>query len=238
MKHMKIKFISSFRSFILLMSVVAVQLFAGCSSYDSFQRTTTGMSLGAIFGSTIGGIIGGYRGSDIGTLVGGATGAVLGAASAESARNEVESRTTSSSYNSHPINSYNSHDISYGRYSSYRNTVATPSQLDISHIVFSDTNGDRMLKAGEQAEITFDIYNRGTTFVYNVAPIVSCDYNRIKISPPAIIGEIPPGQGVRYHASVLAQSNARHRTVTFNIAFPDGSRHLIAVKSFPIQVIK
>lgn len=74
-----------FTSLITLTLVSSLTL-SGCSSYDSFSRTTTGFSLGAMFGSAIGGILGGPRGSDFGTVVGGATGAVIGAASAESAR--------------------------------------------------------------------------------------------------------------------------------------------------------
>ena len=65
------------------MGLMIPLVMSSCVSYDSWNRTTTGMSLGAFFGSTVGGLIGGYRGSDIGTIVGGAAGAAIGAASAE-----------------------------------------------------------------------------------------------------------------------------------------------------------
>lgn len=233
-----------FTSLITLTLVSSLTL-SGCSSYDSFSRTTTGFSLGAMFGSAIGGILGGPRGSDFGTVVGGATGAVIGAASAESARKEREEYRREREAREYPyparrasVDEAAESGISYGRFEPTRPTSVAPGNLEVSNIVFADATADRVLQPGEQAEITFDIYNRGNSPVRNVAPIVTADYDRVYVSQPAIISEILPGQGFRYRAAVMARSNAKRKPVVFTIAFPDGQGRAVEVRRFTVNVVK
>ena len=233
-----------FTSLITLTLVSSLTL-SGCSSYDSFSRTTTGFSLGAMFGSAIGGILGGQRGYDIGTVVGGATGAVIGAASAESARKEREEYRREREAREYPyparrasVDEAAESGISYGRFEPTRPTSVAPGNLEVSNIVFADATADRVLQPGEQAEITFDIYNRGNSPVRNVAPIVTADYDRVYVSQPAIISEILPGQGFRYRAAVAARNNAKHKPVVFTIAFPDGQGRTVEVRRFTVNVVK
>lgn len=233
-----------FTSLITLTLVNSLTL-SGCSSYDSFSRTTTGFSLGAMFGSAIGGILGGQRGYDIGTVVGGATGAVIGAASAESARKEREEYRREREAREYPypagrpsVDEAAESGISYGRFEPTRPTSVAPGNLEVSNIVFADATADRVLQPGEQAEITFDIYNRGNSPVRNVAPIVTADYDRVYVSQPAIISEILPGQGFRYRAAVAARNNAKRKPVVFTIAFPDGQGRTVEVRRFTVNVVK
>lgn len=233
-----------FTSLITLTLVSSLTL-SGCSSYDSFSRTTTGFSLGAMFGSAIGGILGGPRGSDFGTVVGGATGAVIGAASAESARKEREEYRREREAREYPyparrasVDEAAESGISYGHFEPTRPTSVAPGNLEVSNIVFADATADRVLQPGEQAEITFDIYNRGNSPVRNVAPIVTADYDRVYVSQPAIISEILPGQGFRYRAAVAARNNAKRKPVVFTIAFPDGQGRAVEVRRFTVNVVK
>ena len=233
-----------FTSLITLTLVSSLTL-TGCSSYDSFSRTTTGFSLGAMFGSAIGGILGGQRGYDIGTVVGGATGAVIGAASAESAHKEREEYRREREAREYPypagrpsVDEAAGSGISYGRFEPTRPTSVAPGNLEVSNVVFADATADRVLQPGEQAEITFDIYNRGNSPVRNVAPIVTADYDRVYVSQPAIISEILPGQGFRYRAAVAARSNAKRKPVVFTIAFPDGQGRAVEVRRFTVNVVK
>ena len=233
-----------FTSLITLTLVSSLTL-SGCSSYDSFSRTTTGFSLGAMFGSAIGGILGGQRGYDFGTVVGGATGAVIGAASAESARKEREEYRREREAREYPypagrpsVDEAAESGISYGRFEPTRPTSVAPGNLEVSNIVFADATADRVLQPGEQAEITFDIYNRGNSPVRNVAPIVTADYDRVYVSQPAIISEILPGQGFRYRAAVAARNNAKRKPVVFTIAFPDGQGRTVEVRRFTVNVVK
>lgn len=233
-----------FTSLITLTLVSSLTL-SGCSSYDSFSRTTTGFSLGAMFGSAIGGILGGQRGYDIGTVVGGATGAVIGVASAESARKEREEYRREREAREYPypagrpsVDEAAESGISYGRFEPTRPASVAPGNLEVSNIVFADATADRVLQPGEQAEITFDIYNRGNSPVRNVAPIVTADYDRVYVSQPAIISEILPGQGFRYRAAVAARNNAKRKPVVFTIAFPDGQGRAVEVRRFTVNVVK
>lgn len=233
-----------FTSLITLTLVSSLTL-SGCSSYDSFSRTTTGFSLGAMFGSAIGGILGGPRGSDFGTVVGGATGAVIGAASAESARKEREEYRREREAREYPyparrasVDEAAESGISYGRFEPTRPASVAPGNLEVSNVVFADATADRVLQPGEQAEITFDIYNRGNSPVRNVAPIVTADYDRVYVSQPAIISEILPGQGFRYRAAVAARNNAKRKPVVFTIAFPDGQGRAVEVRRFTVNVVK
>lgn len=233
-----------FTSLITLTLVSSLTL-SGCSSYDSFSRTTTGFYLGAMFGSAIGSLLGGQRGADFGTVIGGATGAAIGAASAESARKEREEYRREREAREYPyparrasVDEAAESGISYGRFEPTRPTSVAPGNLEVSNVVFADATADRVLQPGEQAEITFDIYNRGNSPVRNVAPIVTADYDRVYVSQPAIISEILPGQGFRYRAAVAARNNAKRKPVVFTIAFPDGQGRAVEVRRFTVNVVK
>ena len=233
-----------FTSLITLTLVSSLTL-SGCTGYDSLSRTTTGFYLGAMFGSAIGSLLGGQRGADFGTVIGGATGAAIGAASAESARKEREAYRREREAREYPypagrpsVDEAAESGISYGRFEPTRPTSVAPGNLEVSNIVFADATADRVLQPGEQAEITFDIYNRGNSPVRNVAPIVTADYDRVYVSQPAIISEILPGQGFRYRAAVAARNNAKRKPVVFTIAFPDGQGRTVEVRRFTVNVVK
>lgn len=208
---------------------------SSCVSYDSWNRTTTGMSLGAFFGSTVGGILGGNRGADLGTLIGGATGAAIGAASA--AKNEEQRARNYDTYNTRD-GRYGNEQVGYGRYNEGSDGYATFNGIELSNLTFSDYNGDRCLQPGERAQITFDLYNNSGSTLYNIAPVVSCDYKRVNVSPTAIIGELPVGRAVRYQAEVVVRSNARQRALMFQVALPTSNGRLQVMKSFSIELLR
>lgn len=208
---------------------------SSCVSYDSWNRTTTGMSLGAFFGSTVGGIIGGNRGADLGTLIGGATGAAIGAASA--AKNEEQRARNYDTYNTRD-GRYGNEQVGYGRYNEGSDGYATFNGIELSNLTFSDYNGDRCLQPGERAQISFDLYNNSGSTLYNIAPVVSCDYKRVNVSPTAIIGELPVGRTVRYQAEVVVRSNARQRELMFQVALPSSNGRLQVMKCFSIELLR
>ena len=233
-----------FTSLIALALVGSLTL-SGCAGNDSFSRTTTGFYLGAMFGSAIGGILGGQRGADFGTVIGGTTGAVIGAASAESARKEREAYRREREAREYPypagrpsVDEAAERGVSYGRFEPTRPAPLVHGNLEVNNIVFSDATADRVLQPGEQAEITFDIYNRGNSPVRNVTPNVTADYDRVYVSPPAIISEMLPGQGFRYRAAVMARNNAKCKPVVFTIAFPDAQGRTVEVRRFTVNVVK
>ena len=228
----------------LALALMIPFLMSSCVSYDSWNRTTTGMSLGAFFGSTVGGILGGYRGSDIGTLVGGAAGAAIGAATAEKNAQQRE-QVYDQRYGSQRYDGYRTQDgrygneqVGYGRYNNGSDVYASFNGIEISNLTFSDYNGDRALQPGERAQISFDLYNNSGRTLYNIAPVVSCDYKRVNVSPTAIIGELPAGRAMRYQAAVVARNHARDRELVFQIALPDPQGRLYPVKTFSIELLK
>lgn len=216
----------------LLMSLL---LMSSCSSYNTWSRTATGMSLGSMFGSTIGSIVGGYDGSRTGMLLGGAVGALAGNVSARASeaprRDYTEERTSRSQYVPQA-------DVRYGDYQDYAAPFGRTAQLEVTQVVFADDSGNHSLQPGERAYITFHITNRGNSTVRNVAPIVRADYNRINISPTAIVGDLHAGQTIRYTAAVVAKRNARQRMVNFVVAFPDASGKEMPASSFSVPVVK
>lgn len=224
------------KTFLLILALAL--LTSSCTSYDSWSRITTGMSLGAMFGSTVGGILGGYRGSDVGTLIGGAAGAAIGAASAQAAeeqRKEASLAPPSSGGSSARYRSGAEGEVRYGEYRDYE-PLAEQSHLEVRNIVFADASGNRVLEPGEKAYVIFDIYNRSAHTIRDIAPIVTCDYKRVKISPTAIIGDLLPDQGMRYRAAIVASRRASDRMVHFDIAFPDHRGRAVSVRQFSLRI--
>lgn len=211
------------------------------SSYDEWNRGTTGAAVGGTFGSLIGDIIGGYRGHVIGSLVGGAAGAAIGVASAQNDEKRQEVRTPDNYHNRHNNQStpYYDPDIYYDNGHDYRyEAPAAPFQLDVTNVIFADENNNRCLEAGETAYVTFEIHNRSDKPVFNVAPVITCNNKRIHISPTATIAKIDAHRGMRYKAMVSAQTNVKSGQTTFNISFVNKVNRLDPVKTFVINVRK
>ncbi len=110
----------------LVMSLSAVMLLTGCSTYTG-SGAFSGATLGSVIGSAIGGISGGPRGSDIGTLVGMAGGAVVGGAlGAQADKQQQAYREESDSrferrYREHREAATRGNDTYYGGDDSYYN---------------------------------------------------------------------------------------------------------------------
>lgn len=210
---------------------------SSCTTYSEWSRGTTGAYVGSMFGSIIGDIVGGHRGSDLGALIGGAAGAAIGVASAH----EHDSNGYASSHRSrrHHNETYDyDSDIYYGngRDYSYSAPVSPADYLEITNVVFADANNNRVLEGGETAFVTFDIANHSGQPIYNIAPVITCDNHRVRISPTATIAKIDAGRGMRYKATVCAQTNVRSGMATFQIGFAERGNKFDLAKTFRINV--
>lgn len=205
-----------------------------CTTYQqatTWNRSMTGAYLGSLFGSLIGDAVGGHHGSNIGAAIGGATGAAIGAASAQK-------------HNDNRYDSRQRHDYTYdediyygnGRDYSYVAPTTPAAYLHIDNIVFADHNGNRVLEGGETAYVTFDIRNTSNQPIYNIAPVITCDNHRIKISPTATIARIDAGRAMRYKAIIMAPNNVRSGQATFSIGFTERAGRLDPARSFRINV--
>lgn len=215
--------------------------FSSCTTYSEWNRGTTGAYVGSMFGSIIGDIIGGHHGSDVGALIGGAAGAAIGVASAKAQQEkyEAESGNRQGHRHNHRDRTYDyDNDIYYGNGSdySYNAPVSPADYLEINNVVFADANSNRIFEAGETAYITFDIANHSDRPIYNVAPVITCDNRRVKISPTATIAKIDAGRGMRYKATAVAQTNVRSGIATFTVSFAEGGGRLDPAKTFRINV--
>ena len=213
------------KNFVLFLALLLS--LGSCTTDREWSRGVTGAYVGSMFGSIIGDIIGGYHGSNVGALVGGVAGAATGVASAK-VQQERKGNSRLDRYGDDGYGHGNGfagggydNSIGYGSGSDYDYTPPTnPSDyLEVSHIVFTDDNGNRCLEPDETAYISLDIYNRSGRSIYNVAPVVTCDNERISISPTATVSCIRSGQGVRYRCVVRAKKRLRDGVTTFYVGF-------------------
>ena len=153
--------------------VLSLAMGVSSCSYNQFAGVATGSSLGGMLGSSIGGLMGGPRGADRGTLAGMIIGGAVGAAATAPHTPKADTQNDSYAYGNDTPSSGN--EVQYGTYNNprYKSAAAAHSDLqslEVSNIHFLDDNNNQRLDADEQACIVFDIYNRGSRTLYNVAP--------------------------------------------------------------------
>ena len=215
--------------------LMATSLILSSCSYQQFGAAATGSSLGGMFGSSVGGLMGGYRGHELGTVAGMATGAAIGIA-ATSKRSKPEKQEKEREY----YDDYDSYEDYAPQSSKKQRSVSSYNELNalsIERIHFTDANKNQYLEPNEHASLVMDIYNRGNETIYNIAPQISCDNKRIRISPTAIVSELAPGQGFRYRAEVIASNKLKEGTTIFKVAFENGGEPILK-KTFSIRTTK
>lgn len=202
---------------VLSLSALLCLSLTACS-YNQATGASVGGMLGGIFGSAIGGIMGGPRGEDIGTLVGGLSGAAVG--TAVGARIDEQQDAAG-----------RGHDV-----------VITPSvqrpsvpRVEVSRLRLIDPNRNHCLDRDERCVVLFELYNREDVTLYNIAPILTCSSGSVRISPPAVIAHLRPGQGMRYQAVVIRRGRARHHVADFKLAL-DVDGHRFDVRTFQLRL--
>ena len=211
--------------------LVAGLLLSGCS-YDQYGAVTSGSGIGGMFGSAIGGILGGRHGSDAGAVIGMVAGGAAGAAISTAA----EKGKTRRGHKVQPEADvgYASGDVSFSQMPPKNTRYEDLRYLLVERVHFSDADGNRTLDAGEEAYISFEIYNQGELLLHDVVPHVTCDSRQVQLSPPAIISTIAPGQGVRYKTALRAGRRLKPGSARFTIVFGDG-HNAVTAKSFTID---
>lgn len=131
-----------------------------------------------------------------------------------------------------PDNKSNIEEIPFG-------VTYTPN-IQITNPRFIDANRDGFLNRGEDAKVTFEIYNRGEQPIYNVIPsVIETTGNRhISITPSIIVESIAPGQGVVYTAFVKADRKLGDGNAKFALAVLQGKKSISKVTEFNIQTKK
>lgn len=194
--------------------------------------------MGGSLGSSIGGLIGdnhhgwrgGYRGSAIGNIVGTIAGAAIGGALTAPRHEPVEDDAYAP-------------EMREARTPKYRRQTqeAMPrsfAQLKLRKIRFIDDNRNHVIDANENSKIIFEVMNEGRNPVYNVVPVVETleKVKHLYISPPVMIEEIRPGEGIRYTASLRADGKLKNGEVTFHVAVADENGTICDVQEFTLPV--
>lgn len=208
-----------------VMLLVALLLFSGCATgrMGNPGAIVAGAAIGGGLGGSIGGLIGdhnrgwrgGYRGSAIGNIVGTIAGAAIGSALTAPKADPIEEYA----YVPKVKEVYTQPEYNQTR----PQIQKLMAQLKLRKIRFIDDNRNHAIDAGESSKIIFEIMNEGQKPVYDVVPIVETvgKVKHIGISPTVMIEEILPGEGIRYTATVYADSKLKDGEVTFRVAVSD-----------------
>ena len=95
----------------------------------------------------------------------------------------------------------------------------------IRHALFRDANGDKVLVAGEECTVTFEILNRTHRPVYDIQPLVYDVMNNknIHISQNLRVERIMPGKGIRYTATIKADRKLRNGQARIRVGVMQGN---------------
>ena len=97
--------------------------------------------------------------------------------------------------------------------------------LRIRNIRFIDDDRDHIITSGESSKVIFEIMNEGNQTIYNVVPMVTeiTGMKRIYISPPVMVEQIAPRNGVKYTANISAGDRIKTGDITIRVAVADGN---------------
>jgi outer membrane lipoprotein SlyB len=92
--------------------------------------------------------------------------------------------------------------------------------LIVRNVKFTDPDGNYTLTAGEQGDISFEIYNSGDGAAYNVEPVVKevSGNKRIMVSPGILVESLAAHKGLRYTAHVMAYKTLKDGMAKFSIS--------------------
>lgn len=92
--------------------------------------------------------------------------------------------------------------------------------IELRHVHFLDQREEGVIHAGEQCRVVFEIMNRSSLTLYDVQPIVAelTGNKHLHISPDLHIESIAPGTGVRYTATILADSRLKDGQAAIRVA--------------------
>ena len=120
-------------------------------------------------------------------------------------------------------------------------TVNYNDDIEVRNVSFVDRDRDGVIRRGEECKVTFEIMNRSDVTLYDVQPtVVETTGNKyIHVSPPLHVESIEPGKGVRYTATVYADSRLKDGNAVIKVAVAQGNREITSqVKEFNIVTRK
>lgn len=141
-----------------------------------------------------------------------------------------------------------------GTYSAAKPHVYTPAEgaepgykvkynaeIEIRNARIIDANRDGILCAGEECKVTFEIMNNSSKTLYDVQPTVFdvTGNKHVHISPNLHVESIAPHSGVRYTASVLADSKLKDGTIVIRVGVTQGNREITSqMQEFAVKTLR
>jgi hypothetical protein len=91
-----------------------------------------------------------------------------------------------------------------------------------------DANRDGVLVRGEEARMVFEVFNNSDRTAYRVLPMVTevTGNKHIHISENVMVESILPGKGIRYTATIKADSRLRDGNAVIRIGVMQGNRDI------------
>ena len=115
------------------------------------------------------------------------------------------------------------------------------SLIEIRNARVIDADHDGVIRRGEECEVTFEIMNRSSMTIYDVQPTVfdTTGNKHIHISPNLHIESIAPNSGVRYTATILADSKLKDGTAVIRVGVAQGNKEITSqMQEFVLQTRK
>ena len=193
---------------IVLSILSATILLASCASSGASTTQVFAAMSGLNAGATLGGAIGGltsrsHRGYHMGTTIGALSGAAIGAVATMPRKKRVETTET--------VESYEAPKRKRGSFAPTATLSGMRRDVRVTNVTFRDSSGDGVLQPGEAAIVSYDIINVTPRAISLLVPRMelSAQTKRIHISPMQNIVDVPSGEGVRYSATLTADSRLK-----------------------------
>lgn len=113
--------------------------------------------------------------------------------------------------------------------------------IEVRNIEFTDANGNGILSRRESARLSFEIMNNSDVTLYDVNPMVqeTTGNKHVHISSPLRIERIEPWHGVRYTATVYADSRIKDGEIGIRVAVIQGDKEITSqVREFKVTTAK
>ena len=106
--------------------------------------------------------------------------------------------------------------------------LAVNKGIEVRNISFADAGGDGALSRRESAKVSFEVMNFGGVTLYDVHPMVveSTGNKHVHVSPPLRVESIAPGRGVRYTATVFADSRLKDGEAVLRLGVVQGDKEI------------
>ena len=236
----------------------AAVVLSSCGSYNAATGAMAGGQFGHVIGSAVGGITGGWRGSEWGSLIGTVGGMAAGAAIGSSidkkqheavmgkkAKRQTEKvqrqQTQRQQQQTRQYDDSGFDPQGRGDDRIVFDQGASLPQLQIRNAGIYESVKDGVLTRGEECQVVFEIFNNTSEAVYDVRPLVEdvTGNKHINISPNLIIENIAPHKGVRYTATVLADSRLKDGEILVRIGVAQGENEITSeTREFTVPTAK